>query len=239
MYKVAIFSSDKILVKKISHSIKFLDCNLFKFPALRSNQRAGFLQNFDLIFVQKNQLNLELINPIREISTFHSPAYAVAFFPDDQANLAGPLLDMGYDRCLNESFDEELLAALVRALLRRRHGSCSTVSFYGDLEFNHATKQSFFKNDILNLPLREAQILDLLLRKVGQIILTEEFLSQIVPQLNGMNKSIIHVYIHRLRQRISSNVLPIRNIKRNGYFLKKYTQPISVNEANTVFGYIN
>jgi two-component system OmpR family response regulator len=239
MYKVAIFSSDKILVKKISHSIKFLDCNLFKFPALHSNQRAGFLQNFDLIFVQKNQLNLKLNNPIRDISTEHSPAYAVAFFPDDKANLAGPLLDMGYDRCLNELFDEEHLAALVRALLRRRHGSCSTVSFYGDLEFNHATKQSFLKNDILNLPMREAQILDLLLRKVGQIISTEEFLSQIVPQLNGMNKSIIHVCIHRLRQRISFNVLPIRNIKRNGYFLKKYTQPVHLKEANTVFGYLN
>jgi DNA-binding response OmpR family regulator len=235
MYKVAIFSSDKILVKKISHSIKFLDCNLFKFPALRSNQRAGFLQNFDLIFVQKNQLNLKLNNPIRDISTEHSPAYAVAFFPDDQANLAGPLLDMGYDRCLNELFDEEHLAALVRALLRRRHGSCSTVSFYGDLEFNHATEQSFLKNDILNLPMREAQILDLLLRKVGQIILTEEFLAQIVPQSNGMNKSTIHGYIHRLRHRISSNILPIQNIKRNGYFLKKYTQPVRVNKANTFF----
>ena len=235
MYKVAIFSSDKILVKKISHSIKFLDCNLFKFPALRSNQRAGFLQNFDLIFVQKNQLNLKLNNPIRDISTEHSPAYAVAFFPDDKANLAGPLLDMGYDRCLNELFDEEHLAALVRALLRRRHGSCSTVSFYGDLEFNHATKQSFLKNDMLNLPMREAQILDLLLRKVGQIILTEEFLAQIVPQSNGMNKSTIYTYIHRLRHRISSNILPIRNIKRNGYFLKKYTQPVRVNKANTVF----
>jgi DNA-binding response OmpR family regulator len=239
MYKVAIFSSDKILVKKISQSIKFLNCNLFKFSALRPNQRAGFLQNFDLIFVQKNQLNFDLSNPFRETSTDHSPAYAVAFFPDDQENLAGPLLDMGYDRCLNESFDEEHLAALVRALLRRRHGSCSTVSFYGDLEFNHATEQSFLKNDILNLPMREAQILDLLLRKVGKVVLTEEFLPQIVPQSNGMNKSTIHGYIHRLRHRIPFNVLPIRNIKRNGYFLKKYTQPVRVKEANTVFGYIN
>jgi two-component system response regulator TctD len=239
MYKVAIFSSDKLLVKKISHSINFLDCNLFKFPALRSNQGAGFLQNFDLIFVQKNELNLESKNLIHEISTEYSPPCAVAFFPDDQPNLAVPLLNMGYDRCLNESFDEEHLAALVRALLRRRHGSCSTVSFYGDLEFNHTTKQSFLKSDILNLPMREAQILDLLLRKVGKIVLTEEFLSQIDPPLNGMNKSTIHVYIHRLRHRISSNVLPIRNIKRNGYFLRKYTQPVNVKEANTVFGYLN
>ncbi len=236
MYKVAIFSSDEILVKKITHPIKFLDCNLFKFPALRSNQRAGFLQNFDLIFVQKNQLNLESNNPIREISIEHSAACAVAIFPDDQANLAGPLLDMGYDRCLNESFDEEHLAALVRALLRRRRGLCLTVSFYGDLEFNHTTKLSLLKSTALQLPIREAQILSLLLRKVGQIVPTEEFLAEIDPLSNRMSKSTIHAYIHRLRNRISSNILPIRNIKRSGYFLKKYIQHVHSKEANTIFG---
>ena len=239
MYKVAIFSGDDKFVEKISRSVNFLNCNIFKFPALRSNHQARFLQNFDLICVHKNEFTLKVNNLIEKISNDHMPACSVVFFPDGQPHLAGPLLDLGYDRCINESFDEEHLAALVRALLRRRHGSCSTVSFYGDLEFNHTTKQSFLKSDILNLPMREAQILDLLLRKVGKIVLTEEFLSQIDPPLNGMNKSTIHVYIHRLRHRISSNVLPIRNIKRNGYFLRKYTQPVNVKEANTVFGYLN
>ena len=145
-------------------------------------------------------------------------------------------MDLGYDRCINESFDEEHLAALVRALLRRRRGLCSTVSFYGDLEFNHTTKLSLLKSTALQLPIREAQILSLLLRKVGQIVPTEEFLAEIDPLSNRMSKSTIHAYIHRLRNRISSNILPIRNIKRSGYFLKKYIQHVHSKEANTIFG---
>jgi len=86
------------------------------------------------------------------------------------------------------------------------------------------------------LPIREAQILSLLLRKVGQIVPTEEFLAEIDPLSNRMSKSTIHAYIHRLRNRISSNILPIRNIKRSGYFLKKYIQHVHSKEANTIFG---
>jgi DNA-binding response OmpR family regulator len=125
---------------------------------------------------------------------------------------------------LSESFDQMHLAALVRALLRRRQGLCSSVSFYGDLEFNHATKKSWLKSVALNLTPREAQILDLLLRRVGQIVLTEDFLAEIDPHSQRLAKSTIHVYVHRLRVRVSSNILPIRNIKRNGYFLEKYRQ---------------
>ena len=236
MYKVAIFSGDDKFVEKISRSVNFLNCNIFKFPALRSNHQARFLQNFDLICVHKNEFTLKVNNLIEKISNDHMPACSVVFFPDGQPQLAGPLLDLGYDRCINESFDEEHLAALVRALLRRRRGLCSTVSFYGDLEFNHTTKLSLLKSTALQLPIREAQILSLLLRKVGQIVPTEEFLAEIDPLSNRMSKSTIHAYIHRLRNRISSNILPIRNIKRSGYFLKKYIQHVHSKEANTIFG---
>ena len=227
MYKVAIFSNDDKMIQRILRSISAFECHVFRFTALLANHRTEFLQNFDLIFVQTKETTVRIDA---------SPACAVAFFPNSQPLLAGRLLDMGYDRCLSESFDEEHLAALVRALLRRSLGLCSTVSFYGDLEFNHATKQSLLKSKLLKLPLREALILGLLLRKVGKIVSTEEFVSEIDPLSNGTNKSTVHAYIHKLRNRISSNILPIRNIKRNGYFLNTYTQHVHAKQAHTIFG---
>ena len=235
MYRVAIFSVDDQLVQKISRSVEFLDCHVFRFPTLLSNHQAGFLQNFDLVFVHKDKHTLDVNHFIDKTTDDHQPALTVALLPDSQLQMAGPLLDMGYDRCLSESFAEEHLAAMVRALLRRRLGVCSTISFYGELEFNHLTKQSFLKSTALPLPVREAQILGLLLRKVGQIVPTEEFLAEIDPLPNRMNKSTIHAYIHKLKNRISSNVLPIRNIKRNGYFLKKYSHHAHSSDASKIF----
>ena len=236
MYKVAIFSNDDKLIQKISRSLCSWDCNVFRFSSHMANHRAEFLQNFDLIFVQATELTVRLNSLIEKNSMDALPVCAVAFFPDSQPQLASQLLDMGFDRCLSESFNEEHLAALVSALLRRGLGLCSTVSFYGDLEFNHATKQSLLKSKLLKLPLREALILGLLLRKVGKLVPTEEFVSEIDPLSNGTNKSTIHAYIHKLRNRISSNILPIRNIKRNGYFLNNYTQHVHAKQTNTVFG---
>jgi DNA-binding response OmpR family regulator len=62
-----------------------------------------------------------------------------------------------------------------------------------------------------------------LLRRVGQIISKEDFVQEMAPDNMELNSSAIEVYIHRLRKKVSTELLPIRNIKRCGYFLRKYT----------------
>jgi DNA-binding response OmpR family regulator len=60
---------------------------------------------------------------------------------------------------------------------------------------------------------------------MGQIISKEDFVRAIDPNNMDLNSSAIEVYIHRLRKKISNDVLPIRNIKRCGYFLRKFSYP--------------
>jgi hypothetical protein len=38
----------------------------------------------------------------------------------------------------------------------------------------------------------------------------------------ALNTTAAEVYIHRLRKKISHDLLPVRNIKRCGYFLPRY-----------------
>lgn len=64
--------------------------------------------------------------------------------------------------------------------------------------------------------------MDVLLRRIGQIISKEDFVQDIDPDNMELNSSAIEVYIHRLRKKVSADVLPIRNIKRCGYFLPRY-----------------
>ena len=63
--------------------------------------------------------------------------------------------------------------------------------------------------------------MDVLLRRVGQIISKEEFVQDIDPDNMELSNSAIEVYIHRLRKKVGPEVLPIRNIKRCGYFLPR------------------
>jgi two-component system OmpR family response regulator len=131
------------------------------------------------------------------------------------------LLDAGVDRFLVEPFDEQHFGALVRALMRRRQGHVSSVTQYGHLSFDHGLKKLHVLGAALDLTTREAQVMDVLLRRVGQIISKEDFVQEMAPDNMELNSSAIEVYIHRLRKKVSPELLPIRNIKRCGYFLPR------------------
>jgi DNA-binding response OmpR family regulator len=131
-----------------------------------------------------------------------------------------------------EPFDEQHFGALVRALMRRRQGHVSSVTQYGRLSFDHGLKQLHVHGAQVDLTTREAQVLDVLLRRIGQIISKEDFVRSIAPDNLEINSDAIEVYIHRLRKKISHDVLPIRNIKRCGYYLKTTD---SISHASTNF----
>jgi DNA-binding response OmpR family regulator len=75
----------------------------------------------------------------------------------------------------------------------------ASVCHYGALSFNHATQQACVAGVALDLTPREAQVLDILLKRVGQIIPKERFLQDIAPDDMAMNTTAAEVYIHRLR----------------------------------------
>ncbi len=144
----------------------------------------------------------------------------IAIVPSRQPLWAVQLLDAGVDRYVMEPFDALHLAAVARALLRRRVGRVSSLTHYRSLSFDHERQQLLVHGLPVTLTTREAQVLGVLLRRVGQIISKEEFVQSIDPDNLDLSSDTIEVYIHRLRRKISHDVLPIRNIKRCGYFLK-------------------
>jgi len=91
------------------------------------------------------------------------------------------------------------------------------------VSFDHGSKQLHVRGTAVDLTTREAQVMDVLLRRVGQIISKEEFVQEIDPDNIDLNSSAVEVYIHRIRKKVSNDILPIRNIKRCGYFLRRYS----------------
>ncbi len=106
--------------------------------------------------------------------------------------------------------------------MRRRQGHVSSVTQYGPLSFDHGLKQLHVHGAAVDLTTREAQVMDVLLRRVGQIISKEDFVQEMEPDNMELNSSAIEVYMHRIRKKVSADVLPVRSIKRCGYFLRKY-----------------
>jgi len=223
MLDVALFSVDEQIADKVRRALSFASA---KVERLAWQPRMGSVmmdKPRDLIVLHPTHFDRQQRSDFERIVQLREATPSIAIVTDQHADDAVHLLDAGVDRFLVEPFDEQHFGALVRALMRRRQGHVSSVTQYGSLSFDHGLKQLHIHGTVVNLTTREAQVMDVLLRRVGQIISKEEFVRDMDPDNMELNSSAIEVYIHRLRKKINNDILPIRNIKRCGYFLKRLT----------------
>lgn len=223
MLDVALFTGDDQIAAKVQRALSFASAKVECLPWQHSMRGALVSKPRDLIVLHPSQLDSQQRNNFERIVQLSDTTPSIAIVTHQHANDAVHLLDAGVDRFLVEPFDEQHFGAVVRALVRRRQGHVSSVTQYGHVSFNHGFQQLFVHGAEVDLTTREAQILDVLLRRVGQIVSKEEFVQEIAPNNIDLNSSAIEVYIHRLRKKVSGELLPIRNIKRCGYFLKRFT----------------
>ena len=77
--------------------------------------------------------------------------------------------------------------------------------------------------EAVDLTLREWTLLDLLMRHTGQVVSREDVLAawQAEPgDSGGVASNALEVYVHRLRRKLVSAPLNIRNIRGLGYMLE-------------------
>ncbi len=221
MLDVALFTVDDQIADKVRRALSFASAKVERLYWQPSMSGAVMDKPRDLIVLHPTHLDRQQRSDFERIVQLREATPSIAIVTDQQADDAVQLLDAGVDRFLIEPFDEQHFGAVVRALMRRRQGHVSSVTQYGGLSFDHGLKQLHVHGDAVDLTTREAQVMDVLLRRVGQIISKEEFVQDMDPDNMELNSSAIEVYIHRLRKKVSPEVLPIRNIKRCGYFLPR------------------
>lgn len=221
MLDVALFTEDDQIAEKVRRALSFAKANVERMHW--QSGRSGLVTDKprDLIVLHPAELESHARVDLERIVQLSETTPSIAIVPDQQADEAVQLLNAGVDRYLVEPFDEQHFGALARALIRRRQGHVSSVTQYGSLRFDHQRKRLQVHGMAVELTTREAQVMDVLLRRVGQIISKEEFVQDMDPDNMELNGAAIEVYIHRIRRKVSAEVLPIRNIKRCGYFLPR------------------
>ena len=221
MLDVALFTGDDQIAEKVRRALSFASAKVERLAWQPRMNSAVMDRPRDLIVLHPTHLDRQQRSDFERIVQLREATPSIAIVTDQQADDAVHLLDAGVDRFLVEPFDEQHFGAVVRALMRRRQGHVSSVTQFGGLSFDHGLKQPHVHGEAVDLTTREAQVMDVLLRRVGQIISKEEFVQDMDPDNMELNSSAIEVYIHRLRKKVSPEVLPIRNIKRCGYFLPR------------------
>jgi DNA-binding response OmpR family regulator len=225
MLDVALFVQDDVLAHQLRHTLEGMGARVARYDVLSNDSTRWPSRHLDLMVVYLTPTVMDLASTLMPEKCAAQRVASLALVPDHHMAFAPDVLDAGFDRCLPVSLDATIFCAQVRALTRRRQGMTASVCHYGALSFNHATQQACVSGVALDLTPREAQVLDILLKRVGQIIPKERFLQDIAPDNMAINTTAAEVYIHRLRKKISHDLLPVRNIKRCGYLLPRYVDP--------------
>jgi two-component system response regulator QseB len=113
-------------------------------------------------------------------------------------------LDAGADDYLIKPFSVEEVAARMRALLRRPGPRQQTVLWTGDLRFDAATRSASFRESALSLTRREADVLELLMRRAGSVTSKEAIENAIYTINEAVTPNAVEVLVSRLRRKLSN-----------------------------------
>ena len=131
-------------------------------------------------------------------------------------------LDAGADDYLTKPFAFQELVARIRALLRRRGESGSSLLRYADLTLDPARRAVFRGETKIDLTAREFALLEFFLRNPERVLSRTMILDHVWDYDFDPETNVIDVYVNYLRKKIDSDrpVKLIHTVRGAGYVLK-------------------
>ena len=111
-------------------------------------------------------------------------------------------LDTGADDFLSKPFSFAVLAARVRALLRRGSDRTVAPAAVGDLHVDPARRRAWRAEHEIRLTAREFDVLALLVRRAGQVLSKADILASVWDSDFEGDPNIVEVYVRRLRRKV-------------------------------------
>jgi DNA-binding response OmpR family regulator len=141
--------------------------------------------------------------PVIVISARDQPAHLIAG------------LDAGADDYMSKPLDLDVLAARVRAVIRRTGGGMSTELAIGPLTIDVASRTVSWHGRALSLSAREYAILTTLANNRGRILSRQQLEEALYGWTDEIESNAVEVHVHHLRRKTAREI--IRTVRNIGY----------------------
>lgn len=185
--------------------------------------QLGLMDIFDVILLDVNlpEMNgFEVLDRLRK-AKIQTPIMMLTAYGQTQDKVKG--LSSGADDYLTKPFDRDELVARVEAITRRSGNIHVENTFeLSSLEFNPKMLTLSSDTEQLHLPLKEAQILELLIKKEGIPLSSEHLIDRVWDYDDFVSDDVLRQHISRLRKKIKQldASVEIKVVRKIGYLLR-------------------
>jgi len=184
-------------------------------------EEKAFVNPYDAILLDLNlpdKDGIEILEFLRE-SEVETPIIIVT--ARDEINQRVQGLDLGADDYMTKPFDLLELHSRVQAVVRRFYGRTKPAISIGDLEINPLKRTAFYKEEPLELRVKEFDILECIAQKHPAVVSTEEIAEHVYGEDYDPFSSVLRVHIARLKKILSeaAGKPVLKTIRGKGYHL--------------------
>lgn len=129
-------------------------------------------------------------------------------------------LDLGADDYMVKPFQLHELLSRIRLLAQPHHLNKSALWELGPLSFDQMERIAYLNQEILDLPPTELSVLEILLRRAGRLVSTEQVFNHLNEWGNASSHQLINDSVVSLSNKIKNNGVHISSISNLGYCLQ-------------------
>ncbi|NQZ04329.1 response regulator transcription factor [Idiomarina sp.] len=137
----------------------------------------------------------------------------------DQTSDVIHLLDAGADDFMTKPFDVNVLAARLRALLRRRSGYASAKIECGPVAIDTSSREAFVNGREITLSRKEYELLQLFVMQPMKVHPRDKIEALLSSDTHVVESNALEVHVHNLRKKLGQREL-IETIRGVGYRLR-------------------
>lgn len=204
--------ADSVLIVDDDESVLTMLYKVIRSAGMDANTVSGAKQAlelvrdrpFDIILLDVNLRDMDGFQVIQELRGrgVKTPIIIVSGRKEDYDTLYG--LDIGADDYITKPFNPVILAAKVKALIRRSRGGSDSVISAGPFRYHTSTLRFYKNGQEIILSSKENAMMKLFLDNVNRIF-PKDMLYELIWGEAIVDENAIMVYINRLRQKIEED----------------------------------
>lgn len=178
-----------------------------------------YIENYDIVILDINLPKKDGFEVLDEIRKFNQEVNIIMLTARSDIDDRVKGLDFGANDYMVKPFDLKELDARMRALLRRKSVTESTILEAGNMKFDTASREAFVDDQKINLTQKETGILEYLFLNKERFVSSEELIDHVWDSNADSFSNSVRVHMSSLRKKIKelSGENKIQNVIGKGY----------------------